>query len=344
MGRYRYALPPSLQKQTTTIIPIIELTKYQLRESTGNLQKIEKHYQMIAVKQEGQEPLQQLTGRGEIIFDCEAGCIKECNMELEVSRRQGNVVETMPLKYSYQLGDVYTREQWNTKLAEASVQAKKQMSDYEQRQIEREREEKVKGRKLIEDSIAGLDKLRGTNLYLKLSEISRVKPIPEYRDQISKLVDPYLLSKESSVRSSALDVIKTWGTSHNKTNLLKLLDSLDNLTRENACECLANCVKEPDVAEKIASLFDSDDASDHYAAKDALKEMGAVAEDVVLKLLDREDEEMRSTAIDLLCEMGTNKCIPFLQKIIDSRANRSLSSSAQTALSAIDRRLAKGAK
>jgi S1-C subfamily serine protease len=343
-GRFRSPFEPRPQQQTT-VVPAVETTSWKLGPRNGNIQLLNKHYEFATSEKDKDTKLVEMSGDGTVSFDVTKGIPQECKMTFNYRGTRGNVTVRIPITFSYQLYGSQTREEWLQQGKEALAKSKADREAASTSGTSSTPSSSLNPAK--QDNLAKarehLEKIgSATNpseRYVAMSNLGFMEPIAELRDDVSKAIDPYLTSKDRSPRQGALGAVKKWFTEHNVPSLLKLLDSLDDSARRSAIECLGLHSKDPKIAVRIAECLKQSD--DRYTAEAALKKMGAVAEDAVLPLLADDDEEVRSAICDVLRETGTAKCIPELEKLAESKSNRSVKSRAESALREINRRLGK---
>jgi HEAT repeat protein len=345
-GRFRSPFDPRPQQQTT-VVPAVETTSWKLGPRNGNIQVLNKHYEFTTSEKDKETKLVEMSGDGSVSFDVTKGIPQESKMTFNYRGTRGNVTVRIPITFSYQLFASQTREEWLRQGKEALAKSK---ADREAAAASGESSASPSSAKPAKpDNLAKarehLEKIgsatNSSERYLAMSNLGFMEPVAELRDEVSKAIDPYLTSKDSSPRQGALGAVKKWFTEHNVPSLLKLVDSLDDSARRGAIECLGLHSKDPKIAVRIAECLKQSD--DRYTAEAALKKMGSIAEDAVLPLLAEDDEEVRSAICDVLRETGTAKCVPELEKLAQSKSNRSVKSRAESALREINRRLGKKA-
>lgn len=344
-GRFRS--PFDRPQQQTTIVPAVETTRWKLGPRTGNIQVLNKQYEFTTSEKDNETKSVEMTGEGTVSFDLSKGIPQECKMTFNYRGTRNNVTVRIPITFSYQLYKAQTQEEWQKEVQAAAEKAKQANPS------------STPSSSLTPDATAStptpakpdasakarehLQKIGSaknpSELYVAMSNLGFMEPVPELRDQVSKAIDPFLTSKDSNPRQGAIGAVKKWFTEHNIPSLLKLVDSLDDSARRGAIECLGMHSKDPKIAMRIAECLKHSD--DRYTAEAALKKMGSIAEDAVLPLLAEDDEEVRGAICDVLRETGTAKCVPELEKLAQSKSNRTIKSRAESALRQIHRRLGK---
>ena len=151
-------------------------------------------------------------------------------------------------------------------------------------------------------------------MYIPLSELSFMEPVPARREEVAALLNPLLDAKNESVRSSALNAVKKWGTQTNVPTLLKMLEWKSLGDRWAAIEALGNIGGSKEAAKAIADLML--DHGDMLTAARALEKMGSVAEDAVWPHVGSDDRLLHSSACRVVGAVGTKKSLDKLQPLI----------------------------
>lgn len=147
--------------------------------------------------------------------------------------------------------------------------------------------------------------------YLPVTQLALMEPVESRRDEISGLLDRLLTVKQQSVRSSAINAVAKWGTPKNIPTLLKLCDELDLGTRWGAMRALGGIGGSAEAAAKVATLMG--DQEDMLTAADALKKMGAHAEEPVWQHLKPDNVQLFLQATYVIEQVGTARSIPALE-------------------------------
>jgi hypothetical protein len=153
-------------------------------------------------------------------------------------------------------------------------------------------------------------------MYLPLSQLSFMEPVPQRREEVAGLLEPLLLVKNDSVRHAAMNAVKKWGTQRNVPTLLKMLDRPSSSDRWAAMEALGAISGSKQAAEAIARLMLDD--SDRLTAKRALEEMGPIAEDAVWQHVGAQDDLLHGYACQVLGKVGTAKSLAKLRPLLSN--------------------------
>jgi HEAT repeat protein len=141
------------------------------------------------------------------------------------------------------------------------------------------------------------------------------------------------MDQDIVVRQGALKVLSTWGTKDTAPAFIEFLgDKCEPGTRHMAHAALG-ALKDPRGAPAVARWA----GIDVPVAMNALNEMGPVAEDTVIELLNHERADIRIAACRILKSWGTRKAIPALTAALQ-RDRLNLEMEARDALTAIRER------
>jgi predicted Zn finger-like uncharacterized protein len=129
-------------------------------------------------------------------------------------------------------------------------------------------------------------------------------------------------------RREAVHALGTWCTAADVPYLIRLLDDRDGGVQEEAIFALGK-MKDVRAADPLASCVSN--GSHREQAADALMEIGAAAEPVVLKLLQGHDDGVRTEAIKILKRIGTAASHPALVELANDD-NQGIAKAARDAL------------
>jgi len=148
-------------------------------------------------------------------------------------------------------------------------------------------------------------------LYVPLNRLRNLPVDDSRREEVAELLDPLLTTENNSVRRSAQDAVKIWGTQKNVPTLLTLLDASDHGDRWAAMEALGKIGGSKQAAERLAELLL--DSSESLRAKRALEDMGSVAEDAVWQHFGHADNMIHTYVCQTLAKVGTSKSLVKLK-------------------------------
>jgi predicted Zn finger-like uncharacterized protein len=129
----------------------------------------------------------------------------------------------------------------------------------------------------------------------------------KFQPKVVAAVTPLLQTLDTRVRAEASTVVAVWGGKENVPSLIKIVESKSGGFQEKdakvkAMEALAR-LKDPAGAPPIAALLS--DFWVHEQARQALEQMGPVAEDAVLVYLNHPETRYHQNAKDLLAAYKT---------------------------------------
>lgn len=179
-----------------------------------------------------------------------------------------------------------------------------------------------------------LFQLKSPDLFKRHEAVRQLKgALPdERRSEVSKALEPLVTDPDFFTRQGAIEALGIWGTRESVPVLLKAMN--DQMTRDAAMEALGR-LKDQRAVEPIANRLEV--LFDQHQASEALKRMGSMAEEAVLKRLNHPDVLVVLAACDVLQTIGTRRSLPGLQKVI-AGGNIVLKRKAEEAIQAINAR------
>lgn len=118
-------------------------------------------------------------------------------------------------------------------------------------------------------------------------------------------------AKEKAIKGLVL-----WGGKYCGPILLKMLSTPNPAVEEQIIDALGE-IKHAPAATVVATRLG--DPRLHQHAFDALQQLGADAEDALIKITRSENQQASLAAIELLGDCGTKKCLPALRKKVANR-------------------------
>ncbi len=341
-GRYGSsldALRTRPEEAKPLFLPVIIIKRYKLGERINDIQTIHKHYEISTPGSEKDKNYFSLSGDGTIEFDVAKGYPIKCELKLQTEVTRGNMTSRSPFQFSYTLHEALTQEEWNKKLEASRKESEARMEAAAKAKLPENQLAKVR------TILQTLEAYRAkpdpkVNIAMVVNELASMEPIPEAREEVAKAVDGCLLEKENSLlKLFAFNVLKKWGTETNVPTLLVLAKGKDRTDRAQAIELLAFCSKDPKFVDIFARLLVK--PADRDSAERALKKVGPDAEDAVLALISSEDEEVRTAVCNILGDIGTKKSVVDLERLANSKSNRTVQTYARSALQKVQSRVEK---
>jgi serine protease Do len=357
---YRGGSPFSEPPAAVVMLPAMERTVYELGKSSGETVTIKRRYELRALEKSGEPPPLEMTGEGEILFNRKTGVPESMQFKATLSRTAGGVTTRIPLQVTCRKTDAdqfaqvpqpapsrpspsapappRTKPPGETprppgetappgKTAKPPAPAVPSPSPPA---TETSPEEELD--RLLKDLQS--PESDWSKQFQALSALARMTPIEARRDEVAGILDPRLTDLNSSLRSSALRAIGVWGTKQNVPTLLKLLEHRDTSERWPVMRALG---KIPDERAARALAERVKDSNDRLTAAQALREMGPLAEDVVLELLEHEDYQVRYQACHVLGEIGGPKSIAALKRQMEQDAHQWSRAAAEIALRKLEK-------
>jgi hypothetical protein len=283
--------------------PALQRISYTADAPKGTTVVIHKRLELKAVEHSGTSPRLELNGRGETIFDLEAGVPQKITFSGKFTMREDGRVLQVPVTLLCERA---------SELAPTTPNPAPPATD------------QTTPVAVPENAASATTRLNGflTDLraadrdwnrcFQALEGLSLMGPIESRRDEVAEVLNNYLAEKNYSACSSALRAIQTWGTRRNLPALIHLLNSSESDSiRQRAIEVLA---RSGDQRAAAAIAQRVKDPSDRAAALRALRTLGHAAEDAVIAMLADQDPAVRDEARKLLGEIGGAKSIEALKR------------------------------
>jgi hypothetical protein len=291
---------------------------------------INKQYELKTEPEAGSEPYLQLVGEGDITFDLEQGIPLEMTYKGTVTVNKNKVSVRIPLTLTYKYIDKPTTAPSETTdvkpdVAGQPVKPVARPAPPEPKELTAEELTKL---------LASLESKNGFERKGALDKLAAAIPTAERREEIAKTIEAYTAHEDGFTRYSALKALGTWGSAENVPAVIEQLKSHDVFTRNNAMETLGK-LKDPRAVEPLCEKFKN--FHDRREARQALEQLGSMAEKGVIGLLDEQDWNCKMSACQLLAKIGTKESLPALEKATKD-SNGLVSGAARSAIDAINNR------
>jgi S1-C subfamily serine protease len=309
------------------VIPAMEQIKYTIASETAETIEITKTLDISSMDKEGGTPSFQIAGSGNITWDKKRGAPRLIKQSMRLNINSGGAKVSTPLELKVELLGVNTdaeRSEMLKRRAESrgsnpvSSSPAPGVSPTAPAAASRPSTPAVPppvGRTLDENIAAIKSKDHSfSQMYVPLSELSFMEPVPARREEVAALLDPILQTKNDPVRNAALHAVKKWGTQKNVPTLLKILEWKSTGDRWSAMDALGSIGGSKEAAEAVAKLML--DQGDMLTAAGALQKMGPVAEDAVWPHIGSSDRQLHYNACRVLGAVGTQKSLDKLRPLI----------------------------
>lgn len=168
-------------------------------------------------------------------------------------------------------------------------------------------------------------------------QLSSMEPDDEHLKEISAVLVATLNNASSGTRlDNHLQAMVVWKTDETTKAIIGLLSETNSFTRASAIKALGKLPSKQAataVAGRMSDFFDGKDASA------ALRQMGIVAEDTVLRLAESPAPTMRAEAYSILAEIGNEKTLTKLKSLHTKDRNRDSKAAAKAAIDILKERV-----
>ncbi len=246
----------------------------------------------------------ELTGAGETIFDLKAGVPQKVSFSGKFVWRQNGQTAEVPVTFECERIN-------EDRVAKAAPNKKKPTPDADAGKGPTTSSDADR----IESYLADLraEERDWTRCFAALQGLAIMRPTVSRRDEVSEVLDAYLLEKSFSARASALRAVRVWGTNRNLPSLVQLLKTGQSASERARIMDALTALRSPEAAEVLAERLRT--SGDRTAAAKALRTIGPVAEDAVLRLLSDPGADVRAEACKVLGDIGSQKSIDALKPL-----------------------------
>jgi hypothetical protein len=296
-----------------------ETTTFTLSEVGDDSVILRKEYRLETVEAVNGQPRMELSGSGELTFDRDRRMPSSLTYEAHFIVREDNTEVKYPITVKFRLLT-------DDELAEDDRRAAEQLAAMKAPPTGEQRET------MLADLTAG-DINRGRRA---LIEIQPKEPAADQPDaELAAALAGWLGSDDQSLRHLAAQALEKWGTAEEIPELLAALDDDTQIVVNSAMRALGRLHATEAIETLVAKLADN---QSRLAASEALKAMGADAEEPTLKALDDPEWTVRLEACRILEQIGTNKSVERLRTAGRDDENALIRQVSQQAADAIEAR------
>ncbi len=171
--------------------------------------------------------------------------------------------------------------------------------------------------------------------YIALSAIARMAPEDKRRKDVLDVVEPLLKDSNPSIQTTSIKLFGVWGTEDRASVLIEMAGGFSQSHRWDAMRALGTIGGKKSAEAVVKRLTDE---TDRLTAARALKEMGSVAEEPVLKLVDHPEEQVRYNVYQILGKVGGPKSEAALKTKAETEPNGFNRAAAGSALRELQKR------
>jgi hypothetical protein len=318
--RPRMPFAPGAPTETIKHHLAVEVCEYELAESTAGLQVIKKTYEFQTID-DVENPYFKLSGSGSIRFDRSRSMPDQIHYQLHAQvRGDDGSVGRVPI-------DIFCQRMTDDEMAQqAAIPA--QPAPQPPRSLPAPQTPRpattipaARPAASLDDHLATIQNPNAnfSQKYLALDAVKNTTPDDQNRKKVLDAVEPLLKDSNTSIQNTAILVFGEWGTEDRATVLFEMAGGFSQSHRWAAMRALGK-IGGKKSAEAVAKRLT--DSTDRITAAAALKEMGRVAEEPVLKLIDHADEQVRLHVYRVLGKVGG----PKSRAVLDDKAKSDPSS------------------
>jgi S1-C subfamily serine protease len=301
------------EKKVLATMEAVEHISYERGQVSGNSVIIKKRVKLETVGDGARTkdaPGLKLNGEGEIHFDTAAGAPERMEFKGTFQIESDNSTLRIPLTYTYRYVSQEELAAAQEKAAEAKGTSSVAEAGGEQTAAAKQaRPAPPAGPTQDVDSL--IRDIRSDDPFRVRTALARLSMSDpgDRRDEVAALLAEKLAGSDLFAKTMAARGLAKWATAEQLPALLEAVQDDNSGVRGFLIEALGR-VKDERAAEAVASAY----GGNRIQARQALKQLGPVAEPAVLKLLEDKEWSIRMDACDILGEIGTEKSVPALEK------------------------------
>ena len=296
-----------------------ETTTFTITDVSADAVVIQKEYRLATIETVKDQPRMELAGSGEITFDRQRQLPTALDYKASFIVREDNQEVKHPLTVTYRLLSAEELAAYDERVAAAAAEMKAAPTG-EQR----------------EALLADLSSNEVTRGRKALIEIQPKEPPADQMDaDLAAALAKWLGSDDQSLRHLAAQALEKWGTSEEIPQLLAALDDDSQIVANSAMKALGRLHATEAVERLVTNLAES---RSRLAASEALKAIGADAEDQTLTALDDAEWVVRLEACRILEVIGTEKSVERLRTASQEDENALIRQVSKQAADAIEAR------
>ncbi len=330
------------EQEVVESYPAEEQASFRLGRELNNRVTVHKTYRLTTTKNPNQ-PYLSVSGAGNFVFDRAVGMPVSLDYEATIARRdENNNVGRTKLTVGYTLRDPVQVERER----EAARKA------VEERRAALEREKTVPNADLVNQLLDEIRDANGsTRSFSKFNRLAKVAVVPELRDRVVEVAENHLKNSNNSVVRAANETLAVWCLDEDIDRLMEYATSTDSGMYDARESATKRLVKLKPKAFIEALVEQMNDRSAYVRASQRLTEIGPDAEDACVAAFTEltkgvkpgndtnltVDLRVRAQSyIQIFRKIGTQKCIPALERL---RNNSQFKYLVRSALDAVRARL-----
>ncbi|MEZ6064325.1 MAG: HEAT repeat domain-containing protein [Planctomycetaceae bacterium] len=305
-----------------------ESTTFTVEEVTPARIVLKREHTLQTIETVGGEPRIALTGTGTLTMDRQLGLPAKLDYTCKLVVREENVARTYPITVNYELMTLEQVAELKAKQAEMAAEREavvaKQAAENAEPLTDEER------RAIIADLQSG-DRLKTRQALDKLA----AKTTSDPDGVLSAVLVGLMQGGDIFTKTGTIKALANYGTEDAVPVLLEGLDDSNFFVQTESVKALGRMRAEQAVDPLVALLAEP---RHRLAASEALKSMGAIAEEAVHDTFNSSDWTVRMEGCKVLQEIGTSESLDSLRELARSDSNLSVKRYAEKAIEAIEKR------
>lgn len=281
-----------------------EEVRYRVVEKTEGSIVIERTYRLRTDQEVAGRARFEASGSGRLVFDPQLGRFRELNWEQTVAENEELRMVQAQAKISARLLSEDEFQELAKKEKAAAEEAKVRLAELQKPKPLGPGEKEV----LIEE-LKSQEFFRQLRAAERLARAEREEPA----EPVCQALLPLLEKRELGLVIAGARALEIWTAPSAEAKLRQLLGSENPLLAGHAMVALS-WFPSPELAESIAPRM-----RQVPRAKEALKRLGPVAEEAVLREFYRQEAGLRTAALEVLAEVGGEKSLEVLRATLGTQ-------------------------
>lgn len=280
----------------------IEIHRYRILESNDREIKISRKYELKTLDHPTR-PMTRITGQGTIVFDKGYAMPKSMSYRQTYESNSDGKTVKIPIAINYRMQDPAILKNRKEEMAKAAAEKKTELDAQTAKEAAMSDDER------LDFYIAEVKASRGKTVFKKLSQLEVVE---SRRNEVCDLLAPCLASSRPD--GNQLMALGKWATPKVVGVMITKLDTMDSgdwPTGRTLVAALGQ-TKDARAIKPIVKKLAARSHPWHDAARKALINFGAKAEDEVLAILKVAPND---EAVKVLGAIGTQKCMSVLKEL-----------------------------
>ncbi|HEX5442710.1 MAG TPA: trypsin-like peptidase domain-containing protein, partial [Pirellulales bacterium] len=223
--------PFAPRAQAVVVIPALEVSMYELEQTSSDRVRLKKKYVFTTLQKEGTPPVAQMTGEGTVTFNTQQGYPENMDFRATMVRSSGAISITVPVTLAWNRVDQRVLDESRARGAAAAKEASQRAAAAAKAAAPTAQD--------VDRMLRELKSASGASQKgVIVGRLARMAPLDSRRTQVAQSVEPLMRDPNVMLHDAAIRAMGVWGTKENVPALLSMLDQLDSGIRRATLEAL----------------------------------------------------------------------------------------------------------